>query len=227
MGVSSWDFPNSQRSFSLSRLLLLPLLLPLPTILMLTTTSTPTPATTAPTMASLVAYPPLSMRPIPAPTVLHPTSPKFPTQAKSPQPLTLNRRRAPATRSKSLLLLLLLSHQAHPRPPSPSQIQLDLTTTFLLAHNTLATTLESSLTKWPPFLQPHQPLPTWSPTLTRATSAGRLELRPTLLRRLLTRLPGPRVPVWFQEVPVRLLTLRSRRPMHLVRVPSWSLLAPL
>merc|ERR1712212_442405 len=67
---------------------------------------------------------------------------------------------SPATKSKRLLLLLLLSRQAHPRPRSPSQIQLDLTTSFLLGHNTLATTLESSLTKWPSFLQPLQPSPT-------------------------------------------------------------------
>merc|ERR1712212_527407 len=76
-----------------------------------------------------------------------------------------------ATKSKRLLLLLLLSRQAHPRHRSPSQIQLDLTTSFLLGHNTLATTLESSLTKWPSFLQPPQPSPTWSPTSVTATSA--------------------------------------------------------
>merc|ERR1712032_173658 len=158
MGVSSWDFPNSLCSFSSSLLQHLPLLWLPPTILILATTSAPSPATTTPpTIPSRVGCPPLPMRPIPTSTV--PTTP-FPTQTKTPQPLTLNRRAAPATKSKRLLLLLLLSRQAHPRPRSPSQIQLDLTTSFLLGHNTLATTLESSLTKWPSFLQPLQPSPT-------------------------------------------------------------------
>merc|ERR1712212_695945 len=53
-----------------------------------------------------------------------------------------------------------------------------------------------------------------------------LELRPTLPRRLLTRLPGPRVPVWFQGVPARPLKVPSRRHTALGRVPSWRLLAP-